>query len=132
MDKCNTVQVKQKQSQLCVTKRLFSPGKTHTKLKLVSMHFPTFSAWPRRISSIPTDLVCQFREQPAYYSASCSKVQVSAASIVVLAPSSSLQRWDMYNCTLYSILVHRLAKPWADSSISYAFRLIWLCMQVRI
>ena len=31
IDKCNTVQVKQKQSQLCVTKRLFSPEKTCTK-----------------------------------------------------------------------------------------------------
>ena len=32
--------------------------------------------------------------------------------------------------TSYSLLVYRLAKPQADSPISYAFRLIWLCVRV--
>ena len=35
------------------------------KLKLASLDFLTFSAWPGRIHCIPTDLVPQFKEQPA-------------------------------------------------------------------
>ena len=132
IDKCNTVQVKQKQSQLCVTKRLFSPEKTCTKPKLVSMHFLTFSAWPGRIHAYSQTFSVSFKSSLLYYLASSSEVQVSAPSIAVLTPPSSLPRWDMYKCTLYSILVHRLAKPQADSPMCYAFRLIWLCMQVRI
>ena len=135
IDKCNTVQVKQKvhrTSQLCVTKRLFSPEKTCTKPKLVSMHFLNFSAWPGRIHAYSQTFSVSFKSSLLYYLASSSEVQVSAPSIAVLTPPSSLPRWDMYKCTLYSILVHRLAKPQADSPICYAFRLIWLCMQVRI
>ena len=32
--------------------------------------------------------------------------------------------------TSYSLLVHRLARPRADSPISDTFRLIWLCVRV--
>jgi len=32
--------------------------------------------------------------------------------------------------TSYSLLVHRLSKPRADSPISYVFRCIWLCVRV--
>ena len=40
-------------------------GKHAQELKFASIHFLTFSAWPGRIHGIPTDLVPQFKEQPA-------------------------------------------------------------------
>ena len=34
--------------------------------------------------------------------------------------------------TSYSLQVHRLAKPLADSPITYAFRFIWLCVRLYL
>ena len=89
------------------------------------MHFLTFSAWPGRIHAYPQTFSVSLKSSLLYYSASSSEVQVSAPSIAVLTPPSSLPRWDMYKCTLYSILVHRLGK--ASGRLSHM-----LCIQAHL
>ena len=77
------------------------------------MHSLKYAAYPQTLS-------LGFKGSRLDYSASSSKV-LGLPSLYGSSRPTHLS---------YSFLVHLLAKPRANSPISYAFRVIWLCQQV--
>ena len=69
-----------------------------------------------------------YRGYPQTLSLSCK------SSLFDYSASSSSSRPTLLPAamghTSFPLLVHRLAKPRADSLVSYAFRLIWICVVV--
>ena len=111
------------------------------KPKLASMHFLTFSAWPRGIHAYPQTLSLSFKSSLLDYLASSKNwlnIQAGCSlNVLVKLRSRNLDSSsrptllpEAMGHTSYSLLVHRVTKPRADSAISYAFRLIWLCVRV--
>ena len=105
------------------------------------MHFLTFSAWPRGIHAYPQTLSLSFKSSLLDYLASSKNwlnIQTGCSlNVLVKLRSRNLDSSSRPTLlpaamghTSYSLLVHRVAKPRADSAISYAFRLIWLCVRV--